>query len=487
MPASETPPSDDARKRRAHKKSRKGCGNCKLRRVKCDETKPKCVKCVSYGVTCSYAPTSAATALSVEVAFKVDLSSTVTTTTTITTTTPTPPQPKQRTCSAPPLQRAAPPPRAQPPFPPRYVPPPLPCTGSMESPDAAYQLTPTDVRLLERFQKRTILSLGTPRSRSIYEKKTLPIAFCVSLVPPNPPLSSDLPPNKTIKHPVVMHTVIAMTHLHDMSLTPNLPPTPGTQTALAYHWYRGVSLLHRKLSAPILPAERDALWLASAFIGVAAFANVATLAAPRDAWPLRDACASDLDWMKLGDGKKQVWKMTDTPCAPRGVFSDVANELYAQLMQPDVLPIGGDDGGEDGGTTTGTWSPLPEGFADLFGLREDPTHANPYFSAAVSLVACWRIPASADPDSRELVKPFMGFISKLDPRFRRLLEEKDERAMLLLAYWFARVCDRKHWWMCKRAVLETWAICEYLETRWKGRWEVRLVEFPRMMADQCGL
>ncbi len=65
---------DAHRKVRAHNKSRRGCGNCKLRRVKvrrlkttpltlrnsaeprlqCDETKPQCKKCKAYGVWCSY-------------------------------------------------------------------------------------------------------------------------------------------------------------------------------------------------------------------------------------------------------------------------------------------------------------------------------------------------------------------------------------------------------------------------------------------------
>ena len=45
---------NDARKRKIHTKSRKGCKNCKLRRVKCDEGKPQCEKCISYGVTCDY-------------------------------------------------------------------------------------------------------------------------------------------------------------------------------------------------------------------------------------------------------------------------------------------------------------------------------------------------------------------------------------------------------------------------------------------------
>ncbi|KFY37988.1 hypothetical protein V495_06813 [Pseudogymnoascus sp. VKM F-4514 (FW-929)] len=45
--------------RRRHKKSRGGCGNCKLRSVKCDETKPGCKRCAAYGVSCSYNPNSA--------------------------------------------------------------------------------------------------------------------------------------------------------------------------------------------------------------------------------------------------------------------------------------------------------------------------------------------------------------------------------------------------------------------------------------------
>ncbi|KAK3309322.1 uncharacterized protein B0T15DRAFT_515217 [Chaetomium strumarium] len=45
---------DTSRRRKFHRKSRLGCSNCKLRRVKCDETKPECKNCRSYGVLCSY-------------------------------------------------------------------------------------------------------------------------------------------------------------------------------------------------------------------------------------------------------------------------------------------------------------------------------------------------------------------------------------------------------------------------------------------------
>ena len=46
--------SDANRQRRAHKKSRRGCSSCKLRRVKCDEKRPACHKCRDFGVACTY-------------------------------------------------------------------------------------------------------------------------------------------------------------------------------------------------------------------------------------------------------------------------------------------------------------------------------------------------------------------------------------------------------------------------------------------------
>ncbi|KAH7354523.1 hypothetical protein B0T11DRAFT_246245, partial [Plectosphaerella cucumerina] len=42
--------------RRSHKKTRTGCHVCKIRRVKCDETKPACTRCTSTGRSCEYYP-----------------------------------------------------------------------------------------------------------------------------------------------------------------------------------------------------------------------------------------------------------------------------------------------------------------------------------------------------------------------------------------------------------------------------------------------
>ncbi|KAL2835323.1 hypothetical protein BJY01DRAFT_252790 [Aspergillus pseudoustus] len=49
------------RPRRRHKKSRNGCMECKRRRIKCDEIKPSCSRCILTRQDCIYQPTSPTT------------------------------------------------------------------------------------------------------------------------------------------------------------------------------------------------------------------------------------------------------------------------------------------------------------------------------------------------------------------------------------------------------------------------------------------
>ncbi|PMD57420.1 uncharacterized protein K444DRAFT_53748, partial [Hyaloscypha bicolor E] len=39
-------------KRASRPKSRSGCRTCKIRRVKCDESRPQCERCIKFGTTC---------------------------------------------------------------------------------------------------------------------------------------------------------------------------------------------------------------------------------------------------------------------------------------------------------------------------------------------------------------------------------------------------------------------------------------------------
>ncbi|KAJ4328295.1 hypothetical protein N0V84_001163 [Fusarium piperis] len=51
-----------AKLRRAHRKSRNGCWECKRRHIKCDESRPACSNCVVSERSCSFPPSAAATA-----------------------------------------------------------------------------------------------------------------------------------------------------------------------------------------------------------------------------------------------------------------------------------------------------------------------------------------------------------------------------------------------------------------------------------------
>ncbi|KAI1339965.1 hypothetical protein F5Y15DRAFT_380997 [Xylariaceae sp. FL0016] len=45
-----------ARECRSARRSRFGCRNCKLRKVKCGEERPRCQRCISFGVSCNFMP-----------------------------------------------------------------------------------------------------------------------------------------------------------------------------------------------------------------------------------------------------------------------------------------------------------------------------------------------------------------------------------------------------------------------------------------------
>lgn len=139
---------DGFRKRKAHRKSRQGCGNCKLRRVKCDERQPQCERCIAYGVACSYDKNSSDLQLSASGALMLELS----------------------------------------------------CVGgkislnrtdapSMERPlrdpslEAKYVLNSTDLEMLAKFQTRTVYTIGTAQTCHLYKDVLNRLVFSVSRSP----------------------------------------------------------------------------------------------------------------------------------------------------------------------------------------------------------------------------------------------------------------------------------------------------------------
>ena len=160
---------DPNRKLKAHRKSRRGCGNCKLRRVKvgklhlsescegcmterflqCDESKPRCQKCTSFGVFCSYDSQ------------KSDLQSSFDGVAKIGTLQILPYALKQTVSSVitPSLR--------------------LRSTGSSDGRDAIYDFQMQDLELLKKFQTRTVFTITTDQNLHLYQKQSLQLAHSV--------------------------------------------------------------------------------------------------------------------------------------------------------------------------------------------------------------------------------------------------------------------------------------------------------------------
>jgi hypothetical protein len=76
---------------------------------------------------------------------------------------------------------------------------------------------------------------------------------------------------------------------------------------------------------------------------------------------------------------------------------------------------------------------------------------------------------------------FLSFIGHMDPKYKALLHQKDPKALLLLSWWYGKMCQYNVWWQSRRMVLEGQAICLYLERECEEEEIVGLLCYPKMM------
>jgi hypothetical protein len=137
----------------------------------------------------------------------------------------------------------------------------------------------------------------------------------------------------------------------------------------------------------------------------------------------------------MSDGKKEVWKITQSLRAD-SIFQPLAPPKYMNFLEP---------------SSTGSGlETLPSEFIKLYGLDATSTpNNNPYYAAASSLAQSLNVDCI-----QSTILNFLCFISYMRLDYKGLLERKDPRALLLLACWYAKVCQYRHWWIWQRAALE---------------------------------
>src|ERR1700722_20036258 len=238
-----------------------------------------------------------------------------------------------------------------------------------------------------------------------------------------------------------MDAILTLTLMHDRHLSP--VSNTKLSTTEAYHWYQATCSFNKQLSRPLQAEQQAAIWTTAALLGTITFCHIEART-PEEAWPLKLPSSSDLDWLRMSDGKKEVWKLTQ-PLKDDPVF-----QALVVVHTGDLLPAP---------STRPELKALPLDFISLYGLdATSTTDNNPYHAAAASLAQVLDIDRPITT-----ILSFLTLISAMCPDYKRLLERNDPRALLLLAYWYGKVCQLQVWWLQRRAVLEGQAICMYLE------------------------
>ncbi|KAK8113453.1 hypothetical protein PG984_013979 [Apiospora sp. TS-2023a] len=238
-------------------------------------------------------------------------------------------------------------------------------------------------------------------------------------------------------HPYLMHASVAVALAYDRHLS----PSQGCRRTLeeCYHWSRSTALLNERLRNPIKTKDKDPIWGTAAALAMLSFASL-DASTPEKSWPLKPPDSSDLEWLRMGQGKMSLWDVAN-PLRPDSLFSIMA-PTYAHLYAP--LP---DRARDD----------IPKALATVCGLDNLSTAGhNPYLDAAHAVSQILDL-----PDAQVTIGQTERFTRSIQGPFESLLRAKDPVALLLLYLWYRRA-GRCMWWIALRARVECSGICMYL-------------------------
>jgi hypothetical protein len=145
----------------------------------------------------------------------------------------------------------------------------------------------------------------------------------------------------------------------------------------------------------------------------------------------------------MSHGKAAIWQIAD-PERPNSIFHGLFPS-QAELLQ--LRPLVGRE----------SLAKVYPGFIQLYELDTKPTGDNPYAAAIVSL--CAVLDTQCTPWANLL---FHTFCTCIENEFGSLVLNRDPRALLIMAYWYSKLCTGL-WWLRKRALIEGQATCVYLE------------------------
>lgn len=234
-----------------------------------------------------------------------------------------------------------------------------------------------------------------------------------------------------------MHASIAVALAYDRYLNSSSPCRRTLEEC--YHLSQSTVLFNRQLREPIETKDKDPIWGTAAALALLTF-SCPDACTPEESWPLKPTDPSDLEWLRIGEGKMSLWPIAD-PLRPDSLFC-VLEPIYTQLRSP--LPGKGIDG-------------IPRALVTICHLQDtSTTETNPYFNAAHALSRLQDL-----TDKQVTIGHTELFTRAIHGRFKSLLREKDPVALILIYLWYGKA-GRSIWWIELRARVERPSICSYL-------------------------
>ncbi|KAJ4375291.1 hypothetical protein N0V83_002377 [Neocucurbitaria cava] len=185
------------------------------------------------------------------------------------------------------------------------------------------------------------------------------------------------------------------------------------------------------------------VWATGVFLGAASFWYVESPDV-NEVWPLKPSDPSDLTWMKLGEGKKTLWRVAD-PTRPESLFSTIIREKPCSTL-PDWMET----------SNTSRISPRVKQALDI--SPASTVENNVYHLPAIMLSRIQDLRLT-----QENALKFLYITAFVTPEFLALLESKDKRSVFILGWWFKMMRDGELWWMARRAKVEGEAIRVWLQ------------------------
>lgn len=236
--------------------------------------------------------------------------------------------------------------------------------------------------------------------------------------------------------------ILGLTLMHDSSLS--LPYSTSQSATLQrkslYHWDQATTLYHRILNGPISPSHRDAIWATGVHLGAASFWYLES-DDPYTVWPLKPSEPGDLSWMKIGEGKRHLWRIAD-PTREDSVFRRVLARNHGPCTTPPDWMQNNDI------------SLVPESVKIIFGITPLSSKEDNVYHLPVLILSRIRHLQLSHGNVLE----FLYFTAFITPEFLELLEQKDPKAVFLLGWWFQMCRNGTLWWMTRRARVEGEAV-----------------------------